>query len=291
MTASATFAELTRLPSDSKPAAVVEALDRDGALIIEHYADMATIERIRDELAPHLDGSPNGKDGFLGHNTTRVGAIMARSPSSHALALDPMLNEACGAFLAPHADGFQLHLTQMVSIGPGEGMQPMHRDRAVWGGHVPRSIETQFSTIWALTDFTEASGATRVVPGSHRWDDERRPQPEEITVAEMDATSVLVYSGSVLHGGGRNDTDLPREGLLLHNTLDWLRQEENQYLSCPPHIARDFSPELRALLGYQSCYSMGFFSHSPEPDRNIELVSPAALFRHPAPNWPGMANE
>lgn len=285
---SVTRPELIRLPSDGEPADVVEALQRDGALIIEHLADLETIQRIRAELAPHLRRAPTGKDRFLGHQTTRIGAIMARSPSSHALALDPLLNEACGAFLAPHADGHQLHLTQMVSIGPGEGRQPMHRDRAVWGGHVPRSIETQFSTIWALTEFTEANGGTRVVPGSQRWDDDRRARPEETTVAEMEPGSVLVYSGSVLHSGGRNDTDRPREGLLLHNTLDWLRQEENQYLSCPPHIAKDFSSELRALLGYRSCYTMGFLSHSPEPGAAVELVSPAALFRHPAPNWPGM---
>lgn len=77
----------------------------------------------------------------------------------------------------------------------------------MWGGHVPRSIETQFSTIWALTDFTESNGATRVVPGSHLWEDDREPQPHEITYAGMEAASVLVYSASVLHGGGRNDSE------------------------------------------------------------------------------------
>ena len=71
-------------------------------------------------------------------------------------------------------------------------------------------------------------------PGPHRWEPGRQPELDEIAYAEMEAGSVLVYTGSVIHGGGRNDTHTPRVGLHLHNTLNWLRQEENQYLTCPP---------------------------------------------------------
>lgn len=279
--------QLTRLPPDCTAEEVVDLLHRDGAVIIERYADAATIERIRTEMRPWIEACGPGREAFVGFKTARAGAVMARSPASHQLALDAMLNKACGSFLAPHADGYQLHLTQLTSIGPGEGEQRLHRDREVWGGRVPRTVETQFSTIWALTDFTADNGATRVVPGSHRWAEGRKPQAHEITAARMEATSVLVYSGSVIHGGGRNDTDRHRDGLLLHNTLDWLRQEENQYLSCPPHIAQHFSPELRALLGYRSSYGMGFVSHPFPPGEAAELVSPEALFRHPTSHWPG----
>ena len=280
--------QLKRLPPDCAADDIVELLHRDGALIVERHADPATIQRVRSEMRPWVETVPPGRDAFVGYKTARVGAVISRSRSSHELALDPMLNEACKAFLAPHADGYQLHLTQVTNIGPGEGEQPLHRDRGVWNGRVPRSVETQFSTIWALTDFTADNGATRVVPGSHLWDDDREPLPQEITWAEMEATSVLVYSGSVIHGGGRNQTDQPREGLLLHNTLNWLRQEENQYLSCPPHIAQHFSPEMRALLGYQSCYAMGFMSHPFPPGEGAEIVSPETLFRHPTSHWPGL---
>jgi hypothetical protein len=291
MSDTSTSAQLERVQSDCSADDVVELLHRDGAVIIERYADPATIDQIRTEMHPYLEACPAGRDRFVGLDTTRAGAVMARSRASHGLVLDPMLNEACATFLAPHAEGYQLHLTQVASIGPGEGEQPLHRDRGVWGGHVPRSIETQFSTIWALTDFTEGNGATRVVPGSHLWEDDREPQPHEITCADMEATSVLVYSGSVLHGGGRNDTERRREGLLLHNTLNWLRQEENQYLVCPPHIAQHFSPELRALIGYRSSYGMGFFSHPFPPGEGAELVSPESLFRHATSHWPGLGAE
>lgn len=279
---------LQRLRGDCAADDVVEYLHRDGAVIIERYADPDVIGQIRRDLAPWAEASPGGRDDFVGRKTARVGAVMARSRASHQLALDPMLNAACATFLAPHADGYQINLTQSTNIGPGEGEQPLHRDRGVWGGRLPRSIETQFSTIWALTDFTCDNGATRVVPGSHLWDDDRVPQPDEIVHAEMEATSVMVYSGSVIHGGGRNDTDAHREGLLLHNTLNWLRQEENQYLACPPHVAQHFSPELRALLGYRSQFALGFVSYPLPPGEGAELVSPESLFRHPSPHWPGL---
>jgi len=255
---------------------IVEHLDRDGALILERRVDETTVEHIRDELRPHLEASPTGRDGFTGHQTRRVGAIMARSQTSHRLVLDPALIDAARRLLGSHADGIQLHLTQLAAIGNGQGNQPLHRDRAVWGGHVPRTVETQFSMVWALTDFTSENGATRVVTGSHRWDDDRRAEPHEILQAEMPAGSVLVYNGSVLHGGGQNDTSEVREGLLLHYTLDWLRQEENQYLSCPPDVAAGFPPELRRLIGYDATFSMGFCS---PPGVRGELVSPSTLFR------------
>jgi hypothetical protein len=246
---------------------------------------MAAVHR---ELAPYLEVAANGKDRFLGTQTKRVGAIMSRSQTSRGLALDPLLTAASKRFLERYCDDHQLHLTQLVSIGPGQGDQSLHRDRGVWSGHVPRSIETQFSTIWAVTAFTRENGATRIVPGSHLSDDERQPNPEEVAHAEMSPGSVLVYSGSVLHGGGTNHTARSRIGLLLHYTLDWLRQEENQYISCPPHVAKDFSPELRALIGYQSVYARGFCTPPLAPGDGAEMVSPESLFRRPTPGWPGL---
>src|SRR6185295_1781779 len=116
---------------------------------------------------------------------------------------------------------------------PGQEAQPIHRDRWVWGARL-RGIEPQLNTIWALTPFTAANGATQVVPGSIDWPNERRPQPEEIARAEMDAGSVLMYTGTVFHGGGANTTDDDRVGLNITYARGWLRQEENQYLPCPP---------------------------------------------------------
>jgi hypothetical protein len=95
-----------------------------------------------------------------------------------------------------------------------------------------------------------AIGATRVVPGSHRWVD-ARPEPATPTVAvEMSAGSALVYLGSVWHGGGANRTDKPRLGVVLHYAAGWLRPVESHLLAVPPDIARSLPERLQELLGY-----------------------------------------
>ena len=189
---------------------------------------------------------------------------------------------AC-SFLEPYGDGYQLHFTSAVSIGPGETKQILHRDRGIWGGYILRKIETHFSTIWALTDFTKENGATQVVPGSHKWEKDRTPNEDEIAYAEMSQGSVLLYTGTVLHGGGKNSTDNEiRTGVFMHYALNWLRQEENQYLSHPPEVAKNFSPELRSLIGYsKGGYVLGFYtcllytSPSPRDQRGSRMPSSA----------------
>ena len=205
---------------------------------------------------------------------------MARSPKCRELALHPLINSLCEKYLAPYSNGYQLHFTQAISIGPNEDPQILHRDRGVWGGYVNRSIETQFSTIWAISDFTEANGSTRIVPGSHKWDKERYPNEDEIVLATMPAGSIMIYNGSVMHGGGKNTTHNDhRLAVLLHYTLTWLRQEENQYLSCPPEIAKELSPELRNLMGYtQGGPVLGYYSTPGPAGEGFEVAGPETLF-------------
>ena len=83
---------------------------------------------------------------------------------------------------------------------------------------------------------------------------------------------MLVYTGSVFHGGGANQSDAPRIGMNLTYCLNWLRQEENQYLSCPPEIARTLEPELQALMGYASGgYGLGFYTQPLGPEEGPEV--------------------
>jgi hypothetical protein len=255
-------------------------LARDGGLIIDGLVGPDVLARLRSELDPFLDTGSVGDNDFSGFRTKRIGALIARSPACRELAVHPMINAACERLLSPYCQGYQLHFTQAVSIGPGERGQMLHRDRGVWGGYVNRKIETQFSTIWAVNDFTHANGATRIVPGSHTWAADREPTSDEIASADMTAGSVLIYTGSVIHGGGANETDANRIGVLLHYAPNWLRQEENQYLSCPPEIAKTLSPELRALLGYTTGGQfLGFYSSPTQPgERGVEIGSPERLF-------------
>jgi ectoine hydroxylase-related dioxygenase (phytanoyl-CoA dioxygenase family) len=157
---------------------------------------------------------------------------------------------------------------------PGQGAQPIHRDRWAWGKHLSH-VEPQLNTIWALTDFTEANGATQVVPGSVGWPDERQAEPGEIARAVMKKGSLLIYLGSVFHGGGANVSGQDRWGLNITYALGWLRQEENQYLSCPPQIAAGLEPELQALLGYaMGNYALGYYTPPLPPGQGPEAAPP-----------------
>ena len=216
---------------------ILEIIDRDAAVVIDNVLSEDDLIQIKNELQPYLNNDIEGDNEFTGFQTKRVGALIARSPKCRELALDPTINALSKKFLEPHCDGYQLHFTSAIQIGPNETAQILHRDRGVWGGYVPRKIETQLSTVWAITDFTKENGATQVVPGSHKWDKNRTPLEEEIENAEMTAGSVFIYTGSVMHGGGANQTSENRLGVFLHYAPNWLRQEENQYLSCPPSIA------------------------------------------------------
>ena len=268
---------LVTLPADTPPDAILEVLRRDGALILADAASPAEIDALVDELRPWIDATPNGADDFTGHLTTRTGALVARSPRVRPLVADPRILALADGFLLPACERYQLHLGQVIRIRPGQKAQAIHRDRWAWGTHLAH-LEPQLNTIWALTDFTQANGATVVVPGSTLWPDDRRPEPHEIAFAEMAKGSLLLYTGSVFHGGGANSSGGDRIGLNLTYALGWLRQEENQYLACPPEIARDLSPELRRLIGYaMGSYALGYFTPPLAPGEGPELVSPEWL--------------
>ncbi len=266
---------LVHLPPDAPAAEMAAALDRDGALILDQVLDENEVAALRAELEPYVAATAPGQDGFTGFRTTRTGALAARAPACRPLILDPRIQGLCGHLLKPNCERWQLHLTQLIRIMPGQGAQPIHRDRWAWGAHL-KGVEPQLNTIWAVTDFTEANGATQVIPGSQAWPDDRRAEPQEIARATMSAGSVLVYTGSVFHGGGANDSPADRWGLNITYALGWLRQEENQYLSCPPEIARTLPPELQSLLGYDlGGYALGYYTPPLPPGEGPELVSPA----------------
>jgi hypothetical protein len=279
---------LKHLPADAAPETICEILASDGALILDDVIPRSQVDRVMAELWPYIEATPVGRDPFTGFSTTRTGALVARSPATRELVMHPALIAACDTFLKD-CDRYHLHLTQVIRIRPGQPRQALHRDRAAWGNFLPMAIEPQLNTIWAMTEFTQANGATQVVPGSPSWVEHRKPEPHEIGYAEMSAGSVLVYSGSVIHGGGENQTEGDRVGINITYSLGWLRQEENQYLSCPPQIARTLDRGLQRLLGYQmSGYALGYFTPPLPPGEGPEVVPPEwSLGEHGEAGWGG----
>jgi hypothetical protein len=266
--------QLTTLVSSAALEDVLAALDRDGAVIVRVPDGAGLAGRIADEIAPYVAATLPGRDGFTGTRTTRTGALAARSRAVREAVMNPLVRAVADKILLPNCQRVQLHLTQAIRIMPGQTAQPIHKDRWAWGPYL-KDIEPQLNTIWAVTRFTKENGATQVIPGSHQWADGREAGPHEIAYAEMEPGSVLIYTGTVLHGGGANVSGEDRIGLNLTYALGWLRQEENQYLSCPPAIAATLEPELQALLGYaMGSYALGYYTPPLPPGEGPEIVPP-----------------
>ncbi len=265
---------VNHLLPDTTAAVVAKVVKEEGAVVVDRVASSDLMDSIEAELGPYLASTPLGTDDFGGFLTRRTGSLIARSPSARQLVMHPLALGTTGEVLA-HATNFQLHLTQAIAIGPGQPAQAIHKDRWAFDFFpFPTGYEVQCNTIWALTDFTEANGATRIALGSSTASDTQAFTHDDTEPAEMQRGSVLFYSGSVNHGGGANRTEEVRIGLNITYNLAWLRQEENQYLATPREIAQTLPVGLLRLMGYdRGAYSLGYIDDLRDP---IEAILPGS---------------
>jgi ectoine hydroxylase-related dioxygenase (phytanoyl-CoA dioxygenase family) len=251
--------EIPRLCARDGAAAAVAALDTHGAVIVEQLLDAALLARFNAELDPLLAAAQPDRrflnpavEWFFGKRTRHVAAVAAQS---RAFATDvlchPLLLGICDAVLGGACARYQLNIAHVLDRGPGAELQLLHRDEAVWV-HMPRPHpELQVASVIALEDFRAENGATRVVPGSHRWPPERSAEESEVAVAAMPPGAAVIYLGSTLHGAGANTTaDRRRRGMHLSYVLGWLRTEENQFLSVPADVVRTLPRRAQELLGW-----------------------------------------
>jgi ectoine hydroxylase-related dioxygenase (phytanoyl-CoA dioxygenase family) len=232
---------------------------------VEDAVDLALMDRLAAEAAPYVAGAGTGRDEYDGRFTRRAGALIARCPTVRELVMHPTVVGTVGAFL-DHVTSFQLHLTQIISIEPGETQQKLHRDQMAFDFFpFPPDYHVQCNTMWALTDFTIENGGTHVVPGSSTVPDAAAASLPAGQV-EMPRGSVLFYDGKVLHGGGANRSDGPRQGVNITYAVGWVRQEENQYLACPPEVARTLDDDLLRMMGYQEgAFALGYVGDQEDP--------------------------
>lgn len=263
---------LKHLSATTSGEEIAAALAADGAVIVDNVVTPAAMDALHAELQPFIDATAAGPDDFSGRRTQRTGGLIARSPMSRDFVMHPLVLAACAKFLG-HATSYQIHLTQVIAIGPNEPAQTIHRDQWAFDFFpFPKGYEVQCNTIWAMTDFTEHNGATRVIPASNNLEDRLRFEEKDSIPAEMTKGSVLFYSGSVYHGGGANRSNQTRYGVNITYNVSWLRQEENQYLATPPEIARTLPVDLLRLMGYRlGAYALGYVDDLRDP---IEVVRP-----------------
>lgn len=236
---------------------VWEAFERDGGLIVEDFLAPDLLTRLQADVAPLVEAHRAGSrvDGlwneFHGDQTKRVTGLAAHSSAWCELLCDERYAAMGDRYLG--AGDYWLNTAQLIAIGPGETAQMLHRDELNWP-HATGETEITVTAIFALTDFTEANGATVVAPGSNHWEGALPEVPPGSTCrAVMPAGSALLYSGKIVHGGGPNTTtDEWRIGLHAGFVSGWLRSEENHQLTVPLEAARAMPERVQWLLGFRS---------------------------------------
>ncbi len=234
---------LEHFPPTVPPAEVSDHLRRFGYAIVDDVIDEAVLDRLAEEVAPHVEASAAGRDDYDGRHTRRTGALIARCPTVRELV--------------------------------------MHRDEMAFDYYpFPASYHVQCNTMWALTDFTETNGATHIAAGTSGLS-ENAARAARADQATMGRGSVLFYEGKVLHGAGANTSDGVRQGVNITYAVGWVRQEENQYLACPMEIARTLDDDLLEMMGYrQGAFALGYVGDQQDPlsvvrgeHRKTKLVS------------------
>jgi ectoine hydroxylase-related dioxygenase (phytanoyl-CoA dioxygenase family) len=248
-------------------------IEKDGYTVVHGLVDPAfalalkgDIERLEKELAVGA-----GENLFEGFKTRRIYNLLARGKRFEEAA------ENDGVFAIVErvlGKGFLVSTVSTVCIEPGETAQPIHADDQLIPLPKPHPPLT-CTVMWAIDDFTEENGGTRVIPGSHK----RAENPDMLATHDVKPTvmkrgSVLIYNGSVWHGGGANLSSERRVAIAIGYCVGWMRQQENQQLGVPLEIARGFSPRLRKLAGF-GLYKM-LYGH-------IDKCSPADLLDQSGP--------
>jgi ectoine hydroxylase-related dioxygenase (phytanoyl-CoA dioxygenase family) len=241
-------------------ASQLQAYRDQGFVILRDVLDPDEVKALREALQPYLDLGCQGRNDFEGEKTQRVYSLVGRGKVFERTVEHPRVLAMLDRLLAP---GYLLTASQAICIHPGETPQPLHYDDTFYAIPRPRPA-VSVSTIWALDPFTGIGGGTEVIPGSHLWDDARvgsrygndpdrpiDPELESMLVpVEMEAGSLVVFAGTLLHRGGANRAQTTRRAFSHQYCEPWARQQENFMLSVPKERTRAMSPRVRQLLGY-----------------------------------------
>jgi ectoine hydroxylase-related dioxygenase (phytanoyl-CoA dioxygenase family) len=243
-------------------------LDQHGYTVLENVIPNGLLTELKAALA-QIEGEHHigyRDTAFEGTRTTRIYNLLAYHPAFAKIPIFDGILRLMEKILDP---GLQLSSLSAICPGPGQEPQPLHSDSQMIPlprPHVPLAV----NSMWALTDFTEENGATRIVPGSHRLDHDPDYDGQYDSIcAEMSAGSILVWHSTLWHGGGHNRSQMRRDGIACYYCAGWIRQQENQQLGVPVERLRGFPRRLQELCGF-SVYR-GIYGHIENADP-IELL-------------------
>ncbi|MEE4191901.1 MAG: phytanoyl-CoA dioxygenase family protein [Halieaceae bacterium] len=222
-----------------------ETLLRDGYVIIENLIPEDLLAALRAAASPHLGHV--GRNSFEGELTQRIYGLPEKLRAADPFITHPLILAHLDRLLMPN---YLLSQAQVINILGGSPSQPLHIDDGFYPWPRPRPAISA-ATVFAIDDFTAENGATVAIPGSHRWGEDRSPEPDdELVSAIMPAGSCILFLGNLWHGGGENRTDKPRLAITAQYCEPWARTQENYFLSVSRDTVADLSEDMQRLLGY-----------------------------------------
>ena len=259
------MASIQAVARDTNLTDIVNFLQRDGVIIIENLIEPDSMQIMLAEVEEKLKLQPLGGGEFYGYKKRSIGALFNCGQEVRKLPLHPVVRAITDEVLKEGCNDYQIQVAGSMQVWGGGTNQVLHREVDGYLPYFqpgPEDPNYIVFFMFAGSDFTAENGATRIVPGSHLWPAGREPKDEEITQAEMPQGSVVVWLGRTLHGLAANTTDGQRTGISVSFSAGWLRQEENQYLTYPVDMVKEFPEELQQLLGYKTHSSLlGWVTH------------------------------
>ena len=229
--------------------ALAERVRTDGWAVAENAIAPDLVDEVNDDLLrlERTLGIVPADNLFEGVRTTRIYNLLVHGRLYERIPIHPNVLPIVERVLDP---GLLISSLSSIAIGPDESAQMIHADDQIIGLPKPHP-PIICNTMWAITDFTEENGATRLCPGTHLADHSPDLQVHYDSIpAEMSKGSVLVWVGALWHGGGANRTDCRRVGIAMNYCAGFIRQQENQQLGIPREMARQFPRRLQELVGY-----------------------------------------
>jgi ectoine hydroxylase-related dioxygenase (phytanoyl-CoA dioxygenase family) len=224
-------------------------LDEQGYLVLPGLMSPDLLDRVRrrvDELFEE-EGAAAGAEFKTEPGARRLANCVNKGRVFEEVILTPEVLEAMAHVLGPE---FKLSSLNVRSADPHSPCdQPLHADSAAIADERGYWV---CNSVWMLDDFTEDNGATRMAPGSHRWN--RLPPPEmydphpQQQLVLGTAGDVVVMNAHMWHGGTANRTGAPRRAMHVYYTRSDKPQQQWQKKWLSPEVQARLSPDARRIL-------------------------------------------
>lgn len=250
----------------------VAEMEEQGYTLIPDFLSAEEVARIRHSFDTEVHVTKMRAIGTNTGKTLRAHNLLAKTRAVDYLFLDARIRALIEGMLGPRV---QINVTTLFNLLPGETKQLLHQDDGLWP--IPRP-HPHFvcNALFALDDFDIENGATHIVPYSHKWHDRAIDQDVETLQVTMRSGTMLMWAGSLWHGGGANTSDRERLGFFMSHNVAYLRPQEIQLLAVPRDVVLQMPELLQRLLGYHR-FGIGVDGRDPiDVLRDGNVINPEA---------------